>query len=94
MKYGSDEWINFALHLQVERVDLTHSDKPLDDRELRFPKFAKGKRELRAKVEQLDSMREQRDKLFFNAGRAANGATDSVAVQAKKIVDALMIDDE
>jgi len=93
MNYGSDEQINFALGLEVERVDMTHTNKPLSDRELRFPDFAKGKRELRAKSEQLDSMREQRDKLFFNAGRAAGGATDSVAIQAKKIVD-LLLEDE
>lgn len=94
MKYGSDEWINYSLSLEVERVNLDHTEKPLDDRELRFPKFAKGKRELQAKIEQVEAMREQRDKLFFNAGRCAAGATDSVAIQAGRIVDALMDGEE
>ncbi len=90
MEYGSDEWINYSLGLEVERVDLTHAKRTLTEQELSFAKFAQGKRELRLKKEQLDSMREQRDKLFFNAGRWAGGARDEVAVMANKVVEALL----
>jgi hypothetical protein len=90
MEYGSDEWITFALGLEKERTDLKHTKKPLSEPELNFQKFAQGKRELKAKAAQLESMREQRDKLFFNAGRYAGGARDDVAVQAHKVIDALM----
>ena len=90
MQYGSDEWIDLALQLEMERVDLTHTKKPLTDEETSFQKFARGKREMKTKIEQLDAMREQRDKLFFNAGRYAGGARDVVATQAHKVVDALL----
>jgi hypothetical protein len=90
MDYGSDEWINYSLGLEVERVDLTHTKKPLTEQQLNFQKFAQGKRELKAKAAQLESMREQRDKLFFNAGRYAGGARDDVATQANKVIDALL----
>jgi hypothetical protein len=94
MKYGSDEWINYSLGLEVERVDVKHADKPLTEQELSFAKFAQGKRELRLKAEQLEAMREQRDKLFFNAGRFAGGARDEVAVMADKVIQALMDSEE
>jgi hypothetical protein len=90
MDYGSDEWINYSLGLEVERLDVKHTEKPLTDEELNFAKFAQGKRELKAKVAQLDSEREQRDKLFFNAGRFAGGATDEVAVAADRVIQALL----
>jgi DNA-binding PadR family transcriptional regulator len=90
MEYGSDEWINYSLGLEVERVDTTHADKTLTEQELSFAKFAQGKRELRLKKEQLETMREQRDKLFFNAGRWAGGARDEVAEIANKVVEALL----
>lgn len=90
MEYGSDEWIAFALALEEERNNRTHITKTLTDEQLNFAKFAQGKRELKAKVAQLDAMREQRDKLFFNAGRYAGGARDDVAVQANKVIDALL----
>ena len=61
MDYGSDEWIALALGLEKERIDITHSKKPLTDEELNHVKYAQGKRELRQKAEQLDAMREQRD---------------------------------
>ena len=93
MKYGSDEWINYSLGLEVERVDLTHTKKTLSDEQLNFAKFAQGKKELKAKIAQLESMREQRDKLFFNAGRYAGGARDDVATQANRVMDALLESD-
>jgi hypothetical protein len=90
MDYGSDEWINYSLGLEVERVDTKHTKKPLTAQELNFQKFAQGKRELKAVREQLESMREQRDKLFFNAGRFSAGARDETAAVASRIVDALL----
>jgi hypothetical protein len=94
MDYGSDEWINHSLGLEVERVDLEHAKRTLTEQELSFAKFAQGKRELRLKAEQLEAMREQRDKLFFNAGRFAGGARDEVAVMADKVIQALMDSEE
>jgi len=90
MEYGSDEWINFAEALEKERTDVTHAVKPLTDEEMNHVRYAQGKRQLRLKGEQLDLMREQRDKLFFNAGRWAGGARDEVAVMANKIMEALL----
>lgn len=88
MEFGSDEWINYALKLEIERTSAP--PKPLGDDELRHVKFAQGKRQLRQTAEQLEAMREQRDKLFFNAGRHAAGARDEVAVVASRVVDAIM----
>ena len=90
MDYGSDEWIDFATGLEVERVDLTHANKPLTDEELNFARYAQGKRQLKLKKEQLELEREQRDKLFFNAGRYSAGARDNVALLAHKVVEALL----
>ena len=90
MDYGSDEWIALTEALEKERTDVTHANRALTDEELNHVKYAQGKRELRQKVEQLDAMREQRDKLFFNAGRYAGGARDEVAVMADKVIQALL----
>jgi hypothetical protein len=90
MEYGSDEWINLAEALEKERTDITHANKLLSDEEMNHIRYAQGKRQLRLKGEQLDLMREQRDKLFFNAGRWAGGARDEVAVMANKIMQALL----
>jgi len=94
MEYGSDEWINFAEALEKERTDIAHAQKILSEEELSFAKFAQGKRQLRLKIEELETMREQRDKLFFNAGRWAGGARDEVAEIANKVVQALLDSEE
>jgi hypothetical protein len=94
MDYGSDEWIALGESLEKERVDVTHAEKPLTDEELNHIRYAQGKRQLRQKAEQLDAMREQRDKLFFNAGRFAGGARDEVAVMADRLIQALMESEE
>jgi hypothetical protein len=94
MEFGSDEWINLAEALEKERTDITHANKLLTDEELSFAKFAQGKRQLRLKKEELEDMRDQRDKLFFNAGRWAGGARDEVAVVANKVVQALLDSEE
>ena len=90
MEYGSDEWINFALALENERVSTTHTKKTLTEQELNYAKFAQGKRELRLKKEQLETLQDQRDKLFFNAGRYAGGARDEVAEIAHNVIQALL----
>jgi hypothetical protein len=94
MDYGSDEWIALAEALEKERTDMTHADRPLTDEELNHIRYAQGKRQLRQKGEELEAMREQRDKLFFNAGRFAGGARDEVAVMADKVIQALMESEE
>jgi len=94
MEYGSDEWINLAEALEKERTDITHANKLLTDEEMNHVRYAQGKKQLRLKMEQLDEMREQRDKLFFNAGRWAGGARDEVAEIANKVVQALLDSEE
>jgi hypothetical protein len=94
MDYGSDEWIALAEALEKERTDVTHADRPLTEEELNHIRYAQGKNQLRKKAEQLDAMREQRDKLFYNAGRFAGGARDETAVMADRVMQALMESDE
>ena len=94
MSKMSDEHLAYLLALEVERLDVSHrtaSDLTaeakinLDHSQVRHVKAL-----VSAEIEQQTAMREQRDKLFYNAGRYAAGARDSVAESASKVVDALM----
>jgi hypothetical protein len=84
----------YLLALEYERNDTTHRvlrDSLADAKYgLSKPQVTAIKALVSAEIEQLKSMREQRDKLFFDAGRWAGGARDSVAVAANSIMDALL----
>lgn len=90
----TDEHLLYLLNLESERNDVYHRDskdlvdeakKNLDHSQVRHVKAM-----VASEMEQQESMREQRDKLFYNAGRYAAGARDSVAEAASKVIDALM----
>jgi len=89
-----DQHFAYLLALEYERNDTTHrvlSDTIADAKaKLSKPQVQAIKALVSAEIEQLRAMREQRDKLFFDAGRWAGGARDSVAVAANSIMDALM----
>ena len=94
MSKMSDEHLAYLLALEVERNDVSHRTASditaqarinLDHIQVRHVKAL-----VSAEIEQQAAMREQRDKLFYNAGRWAAGARDSVAVSANNVVDALM----
>jgi len=88
------EWLAYLLTLEKERNDLGHitnaqiiaeAKENLTRTQVRHVKAL-----VDAEIEQLRSMREQRDKLFFNAGRYAAGATDEIAQASHSIMDALL----
>lgn len=90
----TDEHLLFLLGLESERNDVYYREskdlvdqakKNLDHSQVRHVKAL-----VAAEIEQQEAMREQRDKLFYNAGRYAAGARDSVAESASKVIDALM----
>ena len=93
----TDEWVTYLMLLEKERNDLTHvqirtkldsAKERLSDSQVRHIKAL-----VDAEIAQLRSMREQRDKLFYNAGRWAGGARDEIAVSSNNIVDALLGDE-
>jgi hypothetical protein len=88
------EWLAYLLALEKERHDSSHvtnaqivaeAKENLTRSQVRHVKAL-----VDAEIEQLESMREQRDKLFFNAGRYAAGALDEVASASHRIMDALL----
>lgn len=90
----TDEHLLYLLSLESERNDVYHREskdlvdeakKNLDHSQVRHVKAL-----VASEIEQLEAMRDQRDKLFYNAGRYAAGARDTVAESASKVVDALM----
>ena len=94
----SDEHLAYLLALEVERNDVSHrtaSDITAEAKiNLDHFQVRQVKALVSAEIEQQTAMREQRDKLFYNAGRWAAGARDSVAVSANNVVDALMAVEE
>jgi len=89
-----DEWLAYLMSLEKERTDVTFSESSeqvhksqehLNNTQVRHIKAMISK-----EIEQMESMREQRDKLFFNAGRYAAGAKDEVARASHSIMDALL----
>ena len=88
------EWLAYLLALENERNDLTHVEQREIVSKARERLTQSQVRHIKAlvdaEIEQLESMREQRDKLFFNAGRYASGATDDVAKASHSIMDALL----
>jgi hypothetical protein len=94
MSKMSDEHLAFLLALEVERNDVSHrtaSDVTAEAKiHLDHSQVRHVKAWVSAEIEQQQAMREQRDKLFYNAGRYAAGARDSVAESASKVIDALM----
>jgi hypothetical protein len=88
------EWLAYLLALEHERNDTTHIDNARIVAEAREKLSTVQVRHIRAlvdaEIEQLQSMREQRDKLFFNAGRYAAGAADEIAQASHSIMDALL----
>jgi len=88
------EWLAYLLALEKERLDLTYLENANNlvetRKNLTRPEIKHIRAYFDAELEQLEAMREQRDKLFFNAGRYAAGATDDVALSSHKIMDALL----
>lgn len=89
MEVYSDEWIAYIHRLERERHG-SATTIVVSDAVSRSNQIAKVRRLYLAEIEQLQSMREQRDKIMFNAGRFAAGARDDVAVAANSLVDALL----
>jgi len=89
-----DQHFAYLLALEYERNDTVHrvlSDTLADARYgLSKAQVSAIKALVSAEIEQLRAMREQRDKLFFDAGRWAGGARDSVAVAANSIMNSLL----
>jgi hypothetical protein len=94
MSKMSDEHLAYLIALEYERNDVSHRESSdlvaeakinLDHSQVRHVKAM-----VASELEQQEAMREQRDKLFYNAGRFAAGARDSVAVSASNVIDALM----
>lgn len=79
-------------NLESERNGSHITDKP-DLWALKSNQVAKARRFYELELEQLKAMREQRDKIFFNAGRYMAGDRDDVAVSAMKLCDALMMEE-
>ena len=94
MSKMSDEHLAYLIALEYERNDVSYRESSdlvaeakvnLDHSQVRHVKAM-----VASEMEQQEAMREQRDRLFFNAGRWAAGARDSVAVSANSVVEALM----
>lgn len=79
-------------NLESERNGSHVTEKP-DLWALKSSQVAKARRLYELELEQLYAMREQRDKIFFNAGRFMAGDRDDVAVSAKKLCDVLMLEE-
>jgi hypothetical protein len=86
----SSEWLAYLDTLEKERNDMTWTKSKPSEVSLNstYGKFLK--RWYKLQVLHAESMREQRDKLFFNAGRYAAGDRDTVAKAASDIVSALL----
>jgi hypothetical protein len=89
-----DEWLAYLMSLEKERTDITFSESSeqvhksqehLNNTQVKHIKALVSK-----EIQQMESMREQRDKLFFNAGRYAAGARDEIAKVSHAIMDALL----
>jgi len=78
--------------LESERNGSHITEKP-DLRILKSHQVAKARRFYELEIEQLRAIRDQRDKIMFNAGRFQAGDRDDVAVAAKKLCDALMMEE-
>lgn len=90
----TDEHLLYLLSLENERNDISYrkskdllneARKNLNHSQVRHVKAL-----VASEIEQQEAMREQRDKLFYNAGRYAAGARDSVAEGASRVIEALM----
>lgn len=73
----------FWMKLEAERNDLTYLEPKKDNRPEPIVTVVKEKVYLTTK------QRDQRDKIFYHAGRAAQGATDRVALEAAKWLEEL-----
>lgn len=84
------EWLAYSLALEKERNDTTWTKTKPTEVALNstYGKFLK--RWYKLQVLHAETMREQRDKLFFNAGRYAAGDRDDVATASNNIVNALL----
>jgi hypothetical protein len=92
MQVGSPEWCMYLLDLEKERLGSSTTprvSKKLMDSE----KVSKARWEYQQELEQLWAIREQRDKIFFNAGRFMAGDRDDVAVAAFKLCNVLMLEE-
>jgi hypothetical protein len=87
---NSPEWLAYLADLERERTDITWTKSKPTEVALNstYGKFLK--RWFRLQVSHAESMREQRDKLFFNAGRYAAGDRDDVAKASHNIVNAIL----
>jgi len=88
------EWLAYLLTLEKERNDMGYVNNAQIVAEARQNLTRTQVRHVKAlvdaEIEQLRVMREQRDKLFFNAGRYAAGARDEIAYASHNIMDALL----
>jgi hypothetical protein len=89
----SDEWIAYILELEKERYGPS-STKVVKDDKYNNEHLSRIRLHYKRELEQLEAMREQRDKIMFNAGRYAAGDRDSVAVASNRLLDALIAGDE
>jgi len=94
MTDNEKQLLEYLLALEKERNDNTHrilmDERVQAEQDLDKPRVQRVKNLVKAKVQQLDSVREQRDKLLYNAGRYAAGARDSMATASNSIFEALM----
>jgi hypothetical protein len=88
------EWLAYLLTLEKERNDMGYVNNAQIVAEARQNLTRTQVRHVKAlvdaEIEQLRVMREQRDKLFFNAGRYAAGSRDEIASASHNIMDALL----
>jgi len=92
MQVGSPEWCMYLLDLEKERLGSSTTprvSKKLMDSE----KVSKARWEYQQEVEQLRAMRDQRDRIFYNAGRYMAGDRDETAVSAFKLCNVLMLEE-
>ncbi|NBW17078.1 MAG: hypothetical protein EBR82_54790 [Caulobacteraceae bacterium] len=89
MQFGSAEWLIYCNNLEKERWGSSVTPKP-SKKLLESDKVAYARWAYLQEIEQLRSIRDQRDKIMFNAGRFSAGARDDVAVAANRLFDVLM----
>jgi len=87
MELYSDEWLAYILSLEKERFG--SFDTPKVDLKVKSKLAEKAKAYYQAELAQLQALRDQRDKIMFNAGRFVAGARDENAVVSKRLMDAI-----
>jgi len=86
----SAEWLAYLATLEKERTDTTWTKSKPTEVALNSAYGRYLKRWFKLQVLHAETMREQRDKLFFNAGRYAAGDRDDIARSSHNIVTALL----